>query len=359
MSDVATTQTGAADTEGQFQGLWDSGAFDPNGIPPKEGNEGTAQVQQDVAQAAQDDAAQLQTQEDGQHVEGAQEGQQQGQQAEESQTYGSLDDLLTSLKVDPQSVMKLNVTTKIDGVETQVPLEQVLKSYQLEGHVNNKSIELSQQKTQFETERNEWRSATQQALQQHQAMGNLALQMLNHDFNRIDWNTLRANNPAEFAALQAEYGQRQQQIQGFLQQVQMQSQQEAQQQQQAQQQAFAQEHQRLMDARQEWRDPQAFSKDRESMVNYARNLGFKDAELNQIFDHRYMLILHDAARYQALQAAKPQALKQVRQAPPMAKPGSRTDTNPNDSRRQAAIDRFNRNPRDEDAQAAVFSMFSD
>lgn len=362
MSDVATTQSlGAADTEGQFQGLWDSGAFDPNGIPPKEGNEGTAQASQASQEGAQDNGAQLQTQEDGQHVEGAQDGQQEGQQTtqDEPQTFGSLDDLLTSLKVDPQSVMKLSVTAKVDGVETQVPLEQVLKSYQLEGHVNNKSIELSNQKTQFESERNEWRTATQQALQQHQAMGNLALQMLNHDFNRIDWNTLRANNPAEFAALQAEYGQRQQQIQGFLQQVQQQSQQEAQQQQQAHQQVLAQEQQRLMDARQEWRDPQAFSKDRESMVNYARSLGFKDAELNQIFDHRYMLILHDAARYQALQAAKPQALKQVRQAPPMAKPGSRTDTNPNEARRQAAIDRFNRNPRDEDAQAAVFSMFSD
>ncbi len=362
MSDVATTQTGAAmDTEGQFQGLWDSGAFDPNGIPPKEGNEGTAtQTAQSAQEGAQDDGTQLQQsqgQDDGRGAEGAQEGQQTGQG--DAPAYESLDALLTSLKVDPQSVMKLNVTTKVDGVETQVPLEQVLKSYQLEGHVNNKSIELSNQKTQFESERNDWRQATQQALQQHQAMGNLALQMLNHDFNRIDWNTLRNNNPAEFAALQSEFGQRQQQIQGFLQQVQMQSQQEAQQQQQAQQQALAQEQQRLMDARQEWRDPQAFAKDRESMVNYARSLGFKDAELNQIFDHRYMLILHDAARYQALQAARPQALKQVRQAPPMAKPGSRTDTNPNEARRQAAIDRFNRNPRDEDAQAAVFSMFSD
>jgi hypothetical protein len=70
-----------------------------------------------------------------------------------------------------------------------------------------------------------------------------------------------------------------------------------------------------------------------------------------------MRILHDAARYQALQAATPQALKQVRQAPPQAAPGSRTQANPDAARRQAAIDRFNRNPTDIDAQAAMFDQF--
>lgn len=362
MSDVVavTTQTGATtfgSDEAGFQGLWDSGAFDPNGVLPKEGNEGTLQAAQDSAAAAQtgaqDDGAQSQGQEQPDVQEGVQEGQQ------EAPTYESLDALLTSLKVDPTSAMKLNVTTKIDGVETQVPLEQVLKSYQLEGHVNNKSIELSNQKTQFETEQANWRTGVQQALQQHQQMGSLAMQMLNHDFNRIDWNGLRTNNPAEYAALQAEFGQRQQQIQGFLQNVQQQQQFEAQQQQQLVQQAIAQEQQRMLVAHPEWRDPQVFAKNQQEMANYARSVGFKDAELSQIHDHRYMTILHDAAQFRALQAASPAALKQVRQAPKMVAPGSRTDTNPAAARQQAAIDRFNRNPRDEDAQAAVFSLLTD
>lgn len=352
MDDVAavTTQSGATgsmDTETQFQSLYDAGAFEPE---RKDGeidpNAATA-----AQQGASDDAAasQAQQQDDGTQTQQA--------ATDDTPTYNSLSDLLTSLKVDPESVMKLHVTTKVDGVETQVPLEQVLKSYQLEGHVNNKSIELSNQKTAFDKQQQEWRQATQQALQQHQAMGNVALQMLNHDFNRIDWNMLRAQNPAEFAALQAEFGQRQQQIQGFLSQVQQQSQHEAAQQQQALQQSLAQEHEKLLGAVPEWRDQAAFTKDRDQITQYARNLGFQDAELSQIYDHRYMLILRDAARFRALQAATPQALKQVRQAPPSANPGSRTNANPQDASRQAAIERFNRNPGDEDAAAAVFQMF--
>ena len=358
MSDVmATTQTlgVAGDAEGQFQGLWDSGAFDPNGIPPKEGNEGTASQQDNTQQQSRQEEPRLENE------DGEQQGQEQQTQQteEEAPAYESLDALLTSLKIDPKSVMNLNVTTKIDGVETQVPLEQVLKSYQLEGHVNNKSIELSNQRTQFETERQNWRQAANNALQTHQQMAQVAMQMLNHDFNQVNWDALRAQNPGEYAALYTQYQQRQGQIQGFLQNVQAMQAQESQQQQAQLQQNIAAERQRMLDTIPEWRDNATFTKDRDQISQYARNLGFQDAELNQIYDHRYMRILNDAARYQALQAAKPAVLKQVRQAPKTVAPGSRTETNPSDARRQAAVDRFNRNPRDEDAQAAVFSLFSD
>ena len=361
----ATTQTGAASglmnsDESSFQSLYDQGAFDPNGVPPKEsegaspriGDEPRTDASQTAQAGAQDAANGEQTQTDA-------EGQQAAQTTEEAPAYQSLDELLTALKVDPNSAMKLHVTTKIDGVETKVPLEQVLKSYQLEGHVNNKSIELSNQRQQFEQERQAFRSAFQQQFQHNQSLGNLAMQMLNHDYQKVDWNGLRQSNPAEYAALQAEFQQRQQGIQGYLGQMQQQAALAEQGRQQALQQSLAAENDRLMNARPEWRDSKSFSKDREQMTQYARNLGFNEAELSQIFDHRYMLILHDAARYQALQANAPQVLKQVRQAPAVAKPGSRTDVNPQEARRQQAVERFNRNPRDVDAQAALFSALSD
>lgn len=347
MSDVvATTQdTGAAapSIETAFQNFWDASEAER----PRE--EEAAQTQQNDAQDVREAQADAQGAE---KPEGAQE-------AEEAPQYSSLNEMLAAHKIDPESVMGLHVTAKIDGKEMQVPLADVLKSYQLEGHVNNKSIEVSNQKAALEAERQQWQQATQQALHQHQAMGNLALQMLNHDYQKIDWNNLRVNNPAEFAALQTEFGQRQQQIQGFLQQVDQAKQQETAQQQHARQQALAQENDRLMNARSEWRDPQAFSKARDQIAQYARSVGFQDAELSQIFDHRIMLVLDDAARYRALQAATPQALKQVRQAPPMAKPGSRVDSNPNVAKRQQVMDRLSRNPRDQDAQADAFALFAD
>ena len=352
MSDVAavTTQPGATvDSESAFQNFYDAGAFDPNGIPPRE--EGGQDYDANASagqEGAQNDAAREQGQENDQPAE-----RQEGAETE-TPTYASLNDLLTAHKIDPNSVMGLHVTAKIDGVETQVPLSDVLKSYQLEGHVNNKSIELSNQRTAFEQERQAARTLFQQQIQQNTAMGNLAMQQLTHEFQKVDWNALRAHNPAEFAALHAEFNQRHNEIQNYLGAVQQAAQQEAQQQQQAMQQAIKGENEKLMNAIPEWRNGETFKNDTNAMKTYARSLGFQDAELSQIFDHRYMRVLHDAARYQALQAAKPEALKQVRQAPKVVAPGSRVEKNPNDARRQAAIERFNRNPNDIDAQAAVF-----
>ena len=347
MSDVAaaTTQTGAVTTEDAFQSFYDNGGLEDR---PEE-------------QGAQGGAAQSQGQQDAQQAQdGTQTAQQADAAAQDDNTpaYASLSELLTAHKIDPESVMGLHVTAKIDGQEKQVPLSEVLKSYQLEGHVNNKSIELANQRTAFEQERQAIRTLAQQQLQQNQQLGNIAQQMLNHDFNRVDWNALRANNPAEFAALQAEFQQRQQGIQQYMGQIQQQVQHEEQQRQQALQQSVAAESERLMNLRPEWRDQAAFAKDRQQMTQYARSLGFQDAELGQIFDHRYMLILHDAARYQALQAATPQALKQVRQAPQMVAPGSRTDVNPREAQRKSVVERLNRNPRDQDAQAAAFEFFA-
>ncbi|CAE6712889.1 hypothetical protein R75461_01141 [Paraburkholderia nemoris] len=352
MSDVAaaTTQEGAAlpSSAPQFDSFFASHSIADEPPPRELGTEASQTAQQTEQEAAGDDASKFAAQEKGQEAEGQQE----------APAYASLNELLSAHKIDPESVMGLHVTTKVDGVEKAVPLAEVLKSYQLEGHVNNKSIELSNQRTAFEQEREAVRTLARQQLQHNQGLGNLAMQMLNADFQKVDWNSLRVQNPAEFAALQAEFQNRQGQIQGYMNQLQQQTAFEAQQQQQTLQQNLAQEREKLYNAIPDWRDPAAFEKDRGQISQYARNLGFQDAELNQIFDHRFMRVLHDATRYQALQAANPEVLKRVRQAPPMAAPGSRTDVNPTEAKRRAVVERLNRNPRDEDAQAAAFDFFA-
>lgn len=352
MSDFeATTQPGAAavSTDPQFDGFFaDHSVVD---VPEKP---------RDNSAAAQREASQQTEQEPDDKLPKAQDAdiQSDAQADQDAPQYASLNELLAAHKIDPESVMGLHVTTKIDGVEKQVPLSDVLKSYQLEGHVNNKSIELSNQRQQFEQERQAIRTAAQQQMQQNQQLGALAMQMLNQDFAAVNWDALRVQNPAEYAALYAQFQQRQQGIQQYMAQMQQQIQHEAHQQQQLLQQNIAAEQQKLRDAIPEWRDHATFSKDTQQIAQYARNLGFKDAELNQIFDHRYMRVLHDAARYQALQAANPAVLQRVRQAPPMAAPGSRTDVNPKEAQRRNVVERLNRNPHDVDAQAAAFDFFA-
>lgn len=346
---MATPLAGAQTAEDSFQSLYDAGAFSPDGAPPADASRPPPERPQldnaGVEGERQPPAPQTEAPAE--------------QKPEETEKYWeSLDQFITENELDPEQFRAIPVTVKIDGQSKNVPLSEVIKSYQLEGHVNNKSVELSNQKRAWEEETKQARQAMMQQWERNEALGKLAVDSLNAEFQKVNWQELRATDPAQYAALQADFNIRNGQIQGYLAQVQQQKAQETQRQETERQQNLAKEYERMLDAHPEWRDQSQFTKDREAIGSYAKLKGFSDAELNQIYDHRYMSILHDAARYQALQASKPQATKLVREAPKMAKPGVRSNRDPQQAARQNALERFNSNPKDMDAQVAYFETLS-
>jgi len=237
----------------------------------------------------------------------------------EEPEYGSLDEFLTAQKIDPTSVQTLPVRVKIDGQERLVPLAEVLKNYQLDAHVTQRSQAVAEAQKQFETEREAAIGLYRQQLTQAKALGDLAQAQLMGEFQQINWTDLRTRDPVQWTALQLEFNNRSAAINQHLREVA--AAQEAQERQLREQQAqlLPKEREKMLEARPEWRDAAKFDSDRKSMSSYAKNLGFTDAELSAIADHRYMQVLHDAASYRALQASNPETLKRVRAAPTMAR----------------------------------------
>ena len=153
------------------------------------------------------------------------------------------------------------------------------------------------------------------------------------------WERLRAENPQAFNQIMTDY----------------QAQQNAHAQQLATLQAHAQElarenlnaeKEKVLRAKPEWRDSQAFMAAREEMLDYGRKNGFTEAELSNITDHRQLLAL-----YHASQAGKPQ-----KKAPGVRLKKAATPTR-NDPLSRAR-ERLARNPRDQDAEAAVFELLA-
>jgi hypothetical protein len=344
-------------TADSFQGLWDRGAFETPA--PKEAKEPPRQAKPEAKAApavaaeppAQTDAQALKSADDAEHP--PEEGENTPAEPDEK-VYSSLEAFAKETGVEFESLQGLGVSVKIDGETKVIPLRDVIKSYQLEGHVNNKSIEYSDKLRALENEKVEVRTALVAQIQQAQTLFQSARQSLLGDYNRVDWNTLRVQNPAEYAALSTEYQQRLAAIDQSLQQASQA--QEAEKQRTAQEAAklLPQQREKMLDAAPEWRDPVKFEADRKSIMDYGKQLGFSDAELGNINDYRYMLILRDAARGRALQASKPEVLKKVRAAPVMARPGARADRDPKTVQRTQALERFQKNPRDIDSQAAYF-----
>src|SRR6185437_5120110 len=340
-----TTQPGVQQSQGsvedQFQGLFDAGAFEPQ--KPVEPKAEAEPRQAEPEQRAEPEPSK----EAEQPVES---------QADDEPEWSSLDEYLAHAKLDPQAFQSLPVTVKIDGEARQVPLADVIKSYQLEGHVNNKSIELSNAQKQFETEREAAVQLYRQQLGQAQTLGQLAQAQLMGEFNQVNWTQLRQTDPVQWTALQLEFQNRSAAINQHLKEVADAQQAQAQQLQQQQAALLPKERDKMLERVPEWRDPAKFDADRKSMSAYAKQLGFSDAELASVFDHRYMTVLHDAAQFRALQAANPETLQRVRAAPQMARPGTRTNRNPQTVAKQQALERFAKNPRDTDAQAAAFEF---
>lgn len=277
---------------------------------------------------------------------------------DEGPEYQSLEDYLTQQNLAPDSFYELPVTVKIDGKTSQVKLADVVKSYQLEGHVQQKSQAVAEQQRQLEAERQQAQAFVAQQLTAAQALGQLAQQELLGQYRNINWQQLRTDNPAEWVALQTEFNQRNAAIQQHLAQINEAQRVQSMQQQEQLVRALPVEQEKMYAARPEWRDPAKFQQARAQMSATAKQVGFSDAEISQVFDHRYLVILDKAARYDALQAQSAQAVKRVRTAPIVAQPGARIQRDPQRAAYTQAREALRKNPRNEDAQAAAFGYFA-
>lgn len=100
----------------------------------------------------------------------------------------------------------------IDGEQQQVTMNDLVKSYQLEGHVNNKSIALENDRREFVETRDKAYTELANRLEGANALLDMATQTLTQEFQGIDWDSLRMTDPAEWTALRQQFSERLSQI---------------------------------------------------------------------------------------------------------------------------------------------------
>lgn len=276
----------------------------------------------------------------------------------ESPSISSLQELAKFNEVPFEQMLELAVPVKVDGKESTIPLKDVLKSYQLESHVNNKSMEVSNRLKELEAQTNNFVQTRQAEVQRLQNLGGLANQMLFSKYQNVDWNALRANDPVEYAAAWANFQQEKGQVDAYMAQLGQLQQQQLQQASQAMQARLVSERQTLINARPEWSNPEAWAKDAKAITQSLSAVGFTPEEIGSITDHRIVLAAHKAALYDALQAKKPEITQRLRTAPKLVTAGARTSQAKPDKFAQAKA-RLRENPYDRDSQASAFSEYAE
>lgn len=220
---------------------------------------------------------------------------------------------------------KVLVRTKIDGQEGKTKLNDLLTSYQLKGHLDNETRAVAEQRKAMQAQMAEIEQAVQARVQQIEDMANVAQYELNRQFQNIDWQSLRVNDPAEYAAQLADFQARQGQIQNLLQSAQQQRQQQNLQQQTAYQQGLQQEAQLLTQIIPEWSAPEVAEKERDELKTWGKKQGLSDVELNSVSRAAHVAILRKAMLYDRLQQTKSTVENKVRTAPKLVKPGQAPD----------------------------------
>jgi len=225
---------------------------------------------------------------------------------------------------------ELLIKTKVDGVEKPLPLGDLVKSYQTDAHVTQKSQRLSQQlqedRTEFETLRETETKRLHEAVTETAALTQQMEQQLIGDFNSPQLQALKTTDPGAYSAKVLELQQRAQYIQQAKQKVgQAISEQQTktnQEQTEKRQQKIQEETQTLLTKVPEWNDPAVASKEIGDLQDFLINsFGFTEDEVTNLGDHRLVLLARAASKGSTISKTTEEAVRKVRAKPKIVKPG--------------------------------------
>lgn len=209
---------------------------------------------------------------------------------------------------------------EIDGKLYAVP-EEIKDGYLRQADYTKKTQEVAQARRHVET----MLQTASQAVQASQQFADLIGQIKAADaslqaYHSLNWNELRASDPVEYATKQADYARWQSHRDGLVRNLQdTKSQVDY---------AMMAETQMRVQQGAEWLArtiPGWGEQKMKELRSAAAQHGYSDSELDTVTDPRAIMILHKAAEYDKLQAAKISRTQQVKNLPPVAKPTARSN----------------------------------
>jgi hypothetical protein len=219
------------------------------------------------------------------------------------------------------------IKTKIDGKDGAAKLADMLKSYQLQGHVDNQAREVAEQRKALQQQAEQHQNLIKQRLDELDNVVKIAGDELLREFQSIDWQTLRVSDPGEYSARMQDFQIRQQRLNDAAQQANVRRQELKAQDDQKISDLLAQERQRIPELIPEWKDASVANKERSEIMEWAQKQGADPQELGAIGRSWAVAALRKAMLYDRLQTAKADVEKKVRAAPKLVKAGQAQQVN--------------------------------
>lgn len=200
-------------------------------------------------------------------------------------------------------------TVKIDGEESQVSLNELVNGYQRKATYTQRQQSLAEERAELE-QRLSSLGPEQQALQDERKAYAEVLQQLQQQlqssdhFAQIDWSTLERENPVEWLKLK-EYERQRNNDLAIVHEEQVRMQDIVQKQTSDEmQKRLESERVLVLENIPEWQDTDVQANEQRKMVEFGKKLGFSDEELNTVYDHRALLTLYKAWKFDQLTNGK-------------------------------------------------------
>ena len=251
----------------------------------------------------------------------------------------------------------LKYTIKVDGEEFEVGIDELKNGYQRQADYTRKSQALAEQRKETEAILSE-----RQKLEQERQMYANGLQMLREqqssklqEFENTDWQTLKDEDPYQYILKRDEYRDAQEKVQNVQQQQAIIQQEQAEEAAKARAHFVQQKYNRLVEALPEWNDQESTIK--KDVQEYAKSVGFLPEEINQLADHRSVLVIKKAMEYDKLTqkvAPKKKAVKKVPKVQQSGRGNSKEDIAVEKAKEKRA--RLKKSGKQDDAASLFYDM---
>jgi hypothetical protein len=223
------------------------------------------------------------------------------------------------LDLDEDGTVKFK--TKIDGQDGAAKLADFIKTYQIQGHAENKAREVARQEEAMRARQQEAEQQFAQQLQYAQGLANVAANQLMREFQSVDCVTLESTEPGQAALLRQKFQERQAELRGVFDHIQQQTAQQEAARTQERQKFLQAEAARLPELIPEWKDEAVATKEQREIREWALKQGFQAQEIDAVERASHLAVLRKAMQFDKLQQAKPAIENKVRNAPVLVKPG--------------------------------------
>lgn len=212
---------------------------------------------------------------------------------------------------------------KVNGETKKVTLDELRKGYSLESDYRKKTAELSEERSKIDSE---YQALQTERQQQAQRLDGLLPQLqtaLQGKWADVDWSTLARENPAEYVARREEYNQDVSKFNAGLQERQRLQSQMQEDQKKRSQEIIQRETELLKEVIPDFADPEKGAAKKAEYTSYLKGMGYDDDAIATINDHRMLVIIDKAIRYEKAMERAAKAKAGAAKAPPVSQPGAR------------------------------------